>query len=355
MKSILSLFFVTLPSVFFPQVRIACVGDSITYGAGIENREQNSYPAKLQKLLGRDFEVRNYGRSGSRLSKGAPLSYWETQELKDALLFNPQVVIIMLGTNDCWPPRWEQNKKEFVSTFRDFVLLFRTLISAPTIYLCTPPPMFDDPASTASKQMQLEVVPLVLQAASETNCTVIDLNKTLLGKGHLFPDRLHPNASGAALIAEEVAETIAPYSEQKTNWKIVSVTSEEEGDGKAIYAIDGNPDTFWHSRWSNDPTKLPHELVVDTGGERLTTGFYCLPRQDGGINGRIRDFEFYGSLDGKFWELLSKGELKNESSRQRIDFSKSVTLRYFKLVALSECNGGQWTSVGEIDFRKSTP
>lgn len=353
MKRASLIILIALQTQLFAQVRVACVGDSITFGAGIANREQNCYPARLQVMLGSGYQVKNFGRSGARLSKDVPLAYWDTQEFKDAIEFNPNIVIIMLGTNDCWPPRWEQCKNTFVPTFREFVSQFRNLSTPPTIYVCTPTPLFDNPTSLSSNQMQFAIVPLVNQAARELDCSVIDLNRAFMGKSALFPDRLHPNASGAALMAEEIAEVIAPYTTDKKDWKIIFATSQEDGEGKAEAAIDGNPETYWHSRWSSNPTKVPHEIVVDMGNEHTTSGFYYLPRQDGGVNGRIRSYEFYGSIDGKSWELLAKGEFKNESSRQRVDFLKSTTLRFFKLIALTECNGGPWTTIGEIDLRRN--
>src|SRR4030088_2078651 len=82
------------------KIKVACIGASITYGARIENREQNSYPAQLQKMLRNNYEVTNYGVSGTTLLKKGNSPYWNTNEYKTALAANPDVVIIDLGGND---------------------------------------------------------------------------------------------------------------------------------------------------------------------------------------------------------------------------------------------------------------
>ncbi|NBP25408.1 MAG: hypothetical protein EBU81_12855, partial [Proteobacteria bacterium] len=80
-------------------IKVACVGDSITYGAGVEEREKNNYPKQLGELLGNRFEVRNFGRSGATLSRVGDLPYATTDEFKAALAWQPDMVILKLGTN----------------------------------------------------------------------------------------------------------------------------------------------------------------------------------------------------------------------------------------------------------------
>jgi lysophospholipase L1-like esterase len=84
-------------------IKVACVGDSITHGAGVEEREKNNYPKQLGELLGNRFEVRNFGRSGATLSRVGDLPYASTDEFKAAIAWQPDMVIIKLGTNDTKP------------------------------------------------------------------------------------------------------------------------------------------------------------------------------------------------------------------------------------------------------------
>jgi len=121
-------------------IRIACVGDSITYGAGIENRDTNSYPAQLQTLLGDTYKVGNYGVSGRTLLKMGDKPYWKHKNYKKALSFNPDIVIIKLGTNDIKPKNWK-HKGEFTTDLTALVTSFQNLSSKPTVLLANPVPV----------------------------------------------------------------------------------------------------------------------------------------------------------------------------------------------------------------------
>ena len=96
------------------KIRLACVGDSITYGSGLSEREVNSYPAVLQKLLGEGYDVKNFGVSGATLLKSGDKPYWKQSEFKSATAFNPNIVVIKLGTNDTKPQNWS-HKEEFAA------------------------------------------------------------------------------------------------------------------------------------------------------------------------------------------------------------------------------------------------
>src|SRR6185312_2684371 len=83
--------------------KVACIGNSVTYGYGLQNRKQDNYPAKLQGLLGNKFEVKNYGHSGATLLKRGHNPYYKTPEFSSVLAFKPNIVIIHLGLNDTDP------------------------------------------------------------------------------------------------------------------------------------------------------------------------------------------------------------------------------------------------------------
>ena len=181
-------------------VRVACVGDSITYGEGIWRRERRSYPGQLQAMLGAGYAVGNFGRSGATLLKQGDLPYWETREFRDATEFEPDVVIIHLGTNDAmrFADRLEQAFE------RDFLALvdhFAALPSAPRILVCKPVPIFFPPADRA---MSEGVVPIVARVAAARGLEVIDLHGAMREDAALFPDAVHPSEAGAERIAEGV-------------------------------------------------------------------------------------------------------------------------------------------------------
>ena len=186
---------------------IACVGDSITFGAGVEKREENNYPKVLGELLGKSFETKNFGRSGATLLKQGDLPYWKTKEFENASASNPDIVVIKLGTNDSKPQNW-QHKDQFVSDAKALVLHFRNLPSKPAVHVCLPVPVYETRWGINEPVVQSEVIPALQQVAKELNTPVIDLHTALANKPTLFPDKIHPNAAGAKLIAEAVAEAL---------------------------------------------------------------------------------------------------------------------------------------------------
>jgi len=135
----------------------------------------------------------------------------------------------------------------------------------------------------------------------------------------------------------------------KTRWKVVYTDSVEPGEGFARHAIDGDPGTFWHSNWSRTKEEQPHEIQVDMGLKFELSGFTYLPRQNQ-ANGRIREYKFYTSRDGKTWgPPVAKGAFNNVASLQTVSFDKLVVCRYIRLVSLSEVAGAHYTSVAELD------
>jgi lysophospholipase L1-like esterase len=187
--------------------KIACVGDSITYGAGIKDREHNSYPAQLQTLLGKNYQVRNFGVNGATLLKKGDNPYWKTKAFEEAKNFAPDVVVIKLGTNDTKPQNWA-HKDEYAADFKAMVEEFAALPSKPKIFLCHPVPAFPGNWGIRDEVIKNEVIPLVDQVAKETGATVIDLYTALADSKALFPDKVHPNAQGAKMMADVIAKAV---------------------------------------------------------------------------------------------------------------------------------------------------
>ena len=120
-------------------VKIACVGNSITYGWGIKNRFQNSYPGMLAQLMGKEYDVRNFGISGRVLLNKGDRPYMHEPLFRDLLKFEPDIVTIKLGTNDSKPWNWCYGK-EFKADLNEMLDKLEALPSNPKIYLCLPVP-----------------------------------------------------------------------------------------------------------------------------------------------------------------------------------------------------------------------
>lgn len=184
--------------------RIACVGDSITYGAAIRDRANHCYPRVLGDLLGKEYTVRNYGVNGATLLKNGDRPYWKLGAFKQATDFGPNVVILKLGTNDTKPQNWGKAGKEYEADLRAMVTYFKSLPTKPTIYLCLPAPVYQTRWGINEKTVKEGVIPVIRKVAKDEGLTVIDLYQALSGKPALFPDKIHPNAAGAKLMAQTI-------------------------------------------------------------------------------------------------------------------------------------------------------
>jgi len=140
--------------------KVACVGDSITFGASIKDRKNNSYPCQLGKILGDKWEVRNFGVNCATLLKKGDTPYWNLKAYKNALAYKPDVVVIMLGTNDSKPGNWK-NKKDFVSDYIELVKSFQKLDSKPQVWVCLPVPAFPGKWGINEKTIGGEMVPML--------------------------------------------------------------------------------------------------------------------------------------------------------------------------------------------------
>ena len=184
--------------------RIACVGDSITYGAAIRDRANHCYPKVLGNLLGKGYTVRNYGVNGATLLKNGDRPYWKLGAFKQATDFGPNVVILKLGTNDTKPQNWGKAGKEYEADLRAMVTHFKSMPTKPTIYLCLPAPVYQTRWGINEKTVKEGVIPVIRKVAKDEGLTVIDLYQALSGKPALFPDKIHPNAAGAKLMARTI-------------------------------------------------------------------------------------------------------------------------------------------------------
>ncbi len=192
------------PERYAAPVRVACLGDSITFGSLVENREKNSYPAQLGDLLGPHWEVRNLGVSGATLLEHGDKPYRQLPEYQGALDFQPDVIVIMLGTNDSKPQNWKYGG-EFAANYTSLLRTLAALPSHPRIWICRPMPAWP-PSGYAIEPavLEREIGPLVEAVARDENTGFIDQFAALTGHHDLVPDHVHPNAAGATLLAREV-------------------------------------------------------------------------------------------------------------------------------------------------------
>ena len=137
MKNILLCLFIVFSATIQAQkIKVACVGNSVTYGHGIENREKNSYPAQLQRMLGNEYEVANFGKSGATLLRKGHRPYNEQEECKAALDFAADRVVIHLGLNDTDPRDWPNYRDDFTKDYLTLIDAFRQANPKCEIWIC---------------------------------------------------------------------------------------------------------------------------------------------------------------------------------------------------------------------------
>ena len=138
-------------------------------------------------------------------------------------------------------------------------------------------------------------------------------------------------------------------NQQSAGLQIAFASSQEPDEGDASYLVDGDPSTFWHTMYSITLAKYPHWVDFDSGKEKVIKGFTYLPRQDGSLNGCIKDYEIYVSNDNKNWgNPILKGKFEKSTKLQKVMFGKPVKARYVRLRALNEQNGQDYASGAEF-------
>jgi len=193
------------------QIKVACVGNSVTYGYGLKDREHDAYPVRLQEMLdgkygsGR-FEVGNFGRSGATLLYKGHRPYVKQPEFRQALEFRPDWVVIHLGLNDTDPRNWPDWKEEFIPNYRAIIDSFLVVNPDARILICKVTPIFDRHSrfQSGTRDWHAQIQEAIEKVAWGAQVQLIDLYTPLHSRPDLFPDALHPNPEGAQILARTV-------------------------------------------------------------------------------------------------------------------------------------------------------
>ena len=185
-------------------VVVDCVGDSITHGSGASSTA-NNYPSLLGDLLGPGYKVLNFGESGATLLKNGDSPYWKRESYAASAAAAPNVVIIMLGTNDSKPWNWKF-KSQFASDYEALIDYYASIPTHPQIFVCTPPPVPGLGNYGINEPNVLEMIPIVEQAAAARSVPVIDVQAGIPSDAYYFVDRVHPNDNGYILLASAIYE-----------------------------------------------------------------------------------------------------------------------------------------------------
>ena len=186
-------------------IRVACIGNSITDGYGVDMATAYGYPAMLQKKLGEGYWVKNFGLSGRTMLNKGDMPYMNEVAWKDAQAFKPDVVVIKLGTNDSKGHNWKHGA-EFKN---DLEQMIKALQPKPVIYLCTPIKAEKPSWDISDSIIVNEIIPIQKAVAKKYGLKVIDLHTLFEGGEELMlPDGIHPNGKGAERMAQIIYEAL---------------------------------------------------------------------------------------------------------------------------------------------------
>jgi len=266
--------------------RVACIGDSITYGSGISDRARDSYPAQLEQILKQydtAWEVDNFGVSGATLLTNGDLPYIRQSAYSSALASNPDIVIIKLGTNDSKPQNW-MHRDEYISDYSAMIDAFRALPSGPEVWICKPVPAFYVNFAISPTVIHDEILPMIDEIAALKGTPVFDLYTALEDHGDLFPDGIHPNVAGAGLMAEFIAPyllgvravpdfnhdgvlNLVDFAHLALRWlqaePMADIAPPPDGDGVVGYLDLKGLSTYWMQY----PSLIAHWLFDETEGD----------------------------------------------------------------------------------------
>ena len=185
-------------------IKVACVGNSITYGTGVANREQNAYPVVLQRLLGKGYQVENFGKPGATLLRHGHRPYFDQPEFRAALQFRPDIAVIHLGINDTDPRNWPNYRDEFIPDYLALIDSLRAVNPHVRILVARLTPIgVDHPRfDSGTRKWREEISEAVQQVADIARVEWIDFYAPLVPHPDWLPDAVHPDARGAEVLAK---------------------------------------------------------------------------------------------------------------------------------------------------------
>ena len=209
----------TLLQLNAEKIKIACIGDSITFGAALPDRARMNYPNFLQEMLGHEeYEVKNFGVNGATLLDKGDRPYKKTDQYKQALNYKADYVFIMLGTNDTKMHNWK-HKANYLKDYTAMITALRASNPNADIVLMQSPPTRTEGEHISNTRITQELLPLIQKASVENNTALLNINRSFqelsADQGGNIPDKIHPDPFGAELIAKRVYEYIWRPIDQK--------------------------------------------------------------------------------------------------------------------------------------------
>ena len=189
-----------------PKIKVSCVGNSITYGMRLDDREHESYPVRLQEMLGDRYEVGNFGKSGATLLRHGHRPYFDQEEFRQAMEFAGDIVVIHLGVNDTDPRNWPHFRDEFVGDYLALIDSLRRVNPQARFLIARMTPIGSNHTRfiSGTKTWHGQIQVAIETVAEASGAELIDFYEPLYRYPWMFPDAVHPNAEGAGILAKTV-------------------------------------------------------------------------------------------------------------------------------------------------------
>ena len=192
------------------KIKVACIGNSVTYGYGLKYPATESYPFQLQKMFGENYVVNNYGHSGATLLRKGHNPYVKTKEFAEAIKWIPDIAVIHLGLNDTDPRDWNNYSNDFKGDYSWLIDTFRKVNPDIKIYICKMTPIFNDHPRfrSGTSDWYRKIQNLIPEIAKVNHTRLVDFHTPFYYRPNLFPDAVHPDKEGALILAKTVYNAV---------------------------------------------------------------------------------------------------------------------------------------------------
>ncbi|MBO4590146.1 MAG: sialate O-acetylesterase [Bacteroidaceae bacterium] len=334
-------------------IRVSCIGNSITYGTGLQHPETDSYPAQLQLLLGDKYEVGRFGKPGATLLRRAFRPYMQQQEFKDAMAFHGDIAVIHLGVNDTDPRAWPNYRDDFIGDYSALIDSVRKSNPKCRVIVARMTPLSDRHYRflSGTRDWHDEIQQAIEQVAERNGCELISFYEPLHCRPELFPDAIHPNREGYGIMAQIVYSAITgdygglqlpPYFTDNMvlpRERPFSLQGVSDAGDRVVVRINGQKHTALtgiDGRWEVTVEPLP------SGGP------YTLS-----VKGKKQTIELHNVMAGELWLCSGQSNMTFQlqqcsTAADDIPLSDNPDIRLLNLEARWLTNNIQW-SEGALD------
>ena len=366
-KSFIIYLFLTLSVVLYAQqhrIKVACIGNSITYGYGLPDRVTQSYPVQLQKMLGESYQVENFGKSGATLLNKGHRPYMQQDEYHRAIDFAGDIVVIHLGINDTDPRDWPDYRDFFVKDYIALIDSFRVANPEARIMIARLTPIADRHPRflSGTRDWHGEIQLAIENVARYAGVQLIDFHKPLYPYPFMLTDAVHPDPEGAFVLAQTVYSAITGdygglkmpllYTDNMVLQREVPLTIQgtaNAGDQVTVSIADRQMKTKVgpNGKWSVTlpPIKAgePYTLKISTNQKVL---------------------QYHNVLAGEVWLCSGQSNMEfmlKQASTARLDIPRAADqeLRLYDMKARWRTNAVEWEttvldSLNHLQYYKDT-